>query len=154
MTLLKIFFVLWSCDCDSVPMLVILDYQHALQCSNHSNMNTPTHTHTDTTDSSTLNTTSALDIPPGYCVHKMPDGCHYFIPDFMICSTDLAIETQNMMRSINVQKASGGVSPSITVQRQCINNAGGWCWCFDNAGPISQCWCIDDASTDMLMTVW
>ena len=60
--------------------------------------------------SSTDPTTVAADVLPGYSIGKMPDGRHYLVPDFMICSTDLALNTQRMVNSFNFKEAPGGVS--------------------------------------------
>jgi hypothetical protein len=63
-------------------------------------------------DTSTDPTTLAADVPPGYAIGTMPDGRHYLVPDFMIGSTDLALNTQSMMRSFSFKEAPGGVSIS------------------------------------------
>jgi hypothetical protein len=49
-------------------------------------------------------------IPPGYSMKEMSDGRNYLVPDFMIDATNLAIQSQAMKRSLNVQQAPGGVS--------------------------------------------
>ena len=70
--------------------------------------NTSTDARINTIDS-TVHATSTPDVPHGYSVCDMPDGYRYVVPDFMIRATDLAIEMQSQMRSINVEKAPGGV---------------------------------------------
>jgi hypothetical protein len=48
--------------------------------------------------------------PPGYSVGTTPDGHHYLVPNFMIRATDLALETDHMRTSMNLEQAQGGVS--------------------------------------------
>jgi hypothetical protein len=55
-------------------------------------------------------TTPNSNVPAGYSVRQMPDGQNYVVPNFLINSTDLAVQTQAMKEFMEVQKAPGGVS--------------------------------------------
>jgi hypothetical protein len=60
-------------------------------------------------DPSTHTNESPLKIPPGYTACEM-DGRLYLVPNFLLPATKLALETQKIQRSLNIQQATGGVS--------------------------------------------
>ena len=49
-------------------------------------------------------------VPPGYTIRQMPDGNNYIVPKFLIDATDLAIQSETMKKSLEVEQAPSGVS--------------------------------------------
>jgi hypothetical protein len=53
---------------------------------------------------------SQPDIPPGFSIQQMSDGRNYVVPDFLLDATDLAVRSEELKKSLEVQQAPGGVS--------------------------------------------
>jgi hypothetical protein len=81
-------------------------------------------------------TPSGSDIPPGFSVLQRPDGRNYLVPNFLIDETNLAIKSEDMKRSLDVEHAQGGVSMHHSFHLLWCRWHLNQCRCFFGAGGI------------------